>query len=196
MSVCEIGVGRTGSRSVAKAVEMLGLKAKHGLRGLPGHQRTQINRHLLSGRIDLISLYQDYDYVGDFPSIHWRELHRLDPSIKFILTVRSVDDWWRGCLRRWKRVRYLKSRFNFPEHGVSSTDLPSFIWSFKHFGCYGMNEDKWKQGFLQHYLDVLEHFGRDVLVFNVFAGDGWEALCQFLDLPVPDVPFPHTHRST
>ena len=23
------------------------------------------------------------------------------------------------------------------------------------------------------------------------AGDGWEPICQALDLPVPDLPFPH-----
>ena len=25
---------------------------------------------------------------------------------------------------------------------------------------------------------------------NICAGDGWERLCEFLDVPVPDVPFP------
>ncbi len=26
--------------------------------------------------------------------------------------------------------------------------------------------------------------------------EGWEPLCKFLDLPVPDVPFPHVNEST
>ena len=25
------------------------------------------------------------------------------------------------------------------------------------------------------------------------VGDGWEPLCEFLELPVPDTPFPHLH---
>ena len=25
------------------------------------------------------------------------------------------------------------------------------------------------------------------------AGDGWEPICRALDVPVPDIPFPHTN---
>jgi hypothetical protein len=31
---------------------------------------------------------------------------------------------------------------------------------------------------------------RDLLVLDTLAGEGWEALCPFLDVPVPDKPFP------
>jgi hypothetical protein len=27
------------------------------------------------------------------------------------------------------------------------------------------------------------------------VGDGWEPLCEFLELPVPDTPFPHLNDS-
>lgn len=30
-----------------------------------------------------------------------------------------------------------------------------------------------------------------ILVFDVFSGDGWEKLCNFLDRPIPNRPFPH-----
>ena len=30
-----------------------------------------------------------------------------------------------------------------------------------------------------------------LLVFHV--ADGWAPLCEFLELPVPDMPFPHSH---
>lgn len=41
---------------------------------------------------------------------------------------------------------------------------------------------------------MLEHFdGRagDLLVVCWETGDGWERFCRFLDLPLPDLPFPH-----
>jgi hypothetical protein len=28
---------------------------------------------------------------------------------------------------------------------------------------------------------------------DITAGDGWEKLCGFLGMPVPDAPFPHEH---
>ena len=34
----------------------------------------------------------------------------------------------------------------------------------------------------------------DLLVLDVTAGDGWEPLCQFLGMPVPERPFPWENR--
>jgi hypothetical protein len=47
---------------------------------------------------------------------------------------------------------------------------------------------------IQIFNDYTEEVKRTVpaerlLIFNV--REGWEPLCQFLDVPVPDTPFPH-----
>ena len=34
----------------------------------------------------------------------------------------------------------------------------------------------------------------DFLVINIPAGEGWDKLCPFLGLPVPDAPFPLKNR--
>lgn len=53
-----------------------------------------------------------------------------------------------------------------------------------------------------HVLDVLAHHEAEVkrsipaerlLVFDV--AEGWKPLCRFLDVPVPDEPFPRTNSS-
>jgi hypothetical protein len=58
--------------------------------------------------------------------------------------------------------------------------------------------DAEKARFEDHNRRVLEHVERDpefekrLLVWR--PQDGWEPLCNALDLPVPDVPFPHANK--
>jgi len=33
-----------------------------------------------------------------------------------------------------------------------------------------------------------------LLVMNIFEGDGWKELCRFLNKPVPNKPFPHKNK--
>lgn len=44
----------------------------------------------------------------------------------------------------------------------------------------------------EHNRNVIENCPTDkLLVFE--AGQGWEPLCKFLDVPIPDVPYPHAN---
>lgn len=46
--------------------------------------------------------------------------------------------------------------------------------------------------FNKNVQSVKEAFEGDKLfVYNI--GDGWEGLCQWLDVPIPDTPFPRTN---
>ena len=49
----------------------------------------------------------------------------------------------------------------------------------------------------RHEAEVRRYFAdrpSDLLVLDVTAA-GWEPLCEFLGLPVPDEPYPHTNRA-
>ncbi|XP_077973142.1 uncharacterized protein LOC144428164 [Styela clava] len=55
-----------------------------------------------------------------------------------------------------------------------------------------MNEQLLKLIYRQHNAYVFHKAPKTkLLFFNV--KDGWEPLCKFLDVPVPDEPFPHTN---
>jgi len=41
---------------------------------------------------------------------------------------------------------------------------------------------------------AIEHFKErtdKLLVMNIIDGDGWDKLCNFLNKPIPNKPFPH-----
>ena len=35
-----------------------------------------------------------------------------------------------------------------------------------------------------------------LLVIDIVGGDGWEQLCPFLGVPIPEEPFPHSNKTT
>ncbi len=62
------------------------------------------------------------------------------------------------------------------------------------YGITGWSESRFAHLYDTHERNVRWYFRdrpEDLLVMNVFEGDGWEQLCRFLDRPVPDVPFPN-----
>merc|ERR1712150_195485 len=55
------------------------------------------------------------------------------------------------------------------------------------------SEDAQKRYYLQYNAAVQQLIPSDqLLVFNV--KEGWEPLCQFLNLPIPDFPFPDENK--
>ena len=55
------------------------------------------------------------------------------------------------------------------------------------------NRDVFRRAYEKHHESVSDYFerkGRELLVMDICAGDGWDELCSFLGVPVPDVAFP------
>ena len=66
------------------------------------------------------------------------------------------------------------------------------------YGTWEFNEDRMRHVYHAHLKNVREYFeGRpeDLLVMEICGGEGWEKLCPFFQCEVPDVGFPHEHRS-
>ena len=76
--------------------------------------------------------------------------------------------------------------------GERSTPMREWIYGSGR-GMPINNEDLYVARYERHNREVVEFFGArsdDLLVFDMFAGEGWEKLCAFLRLPVPAEPFP------
>jgi len=89
MRVFGIGLSRTGTSSLARALGMLGLRTMHfpSLRFFAG-QFWGLKRRELDG----------YDAFTDIPVIPvYKQLDRRFPGSKFVLTVRDMDPWLDSC---------------------------------------------------------------------------------------------------
>jgi hypothetical protein len=175
VKVFGIGLGRTGSKSLAHAMKILGYRSIHSIKAFDC-----IKRHDFCGDIEISGRYRFLDYAYK--------------DAKFILTIRDLESWL-DSNRRWAAKRAGEPWGNKGFTGIS-------IWrALNRFLLYDVtyyNEELFHRAYYRHHSDVYAHFlGRDnkLLTLDICAGEGWEKLCPFLGIKeIPDKPFPHRHK--
>ena len=166
-----VGFHKTGTKSLARALEILGYRVT----GPNGTRDPRIAERALPMALDLAP---QFDAFNDNPwPILFRELDAAFPGSRFILTVRSPDSWIASVVRHF---------------GDERTPMREWIYGAGRGAPLG-NERAYLDRFRRHNADVGSYFaGREcLLTMDITAGDGWHELCDFLELPVPNQPFPH-----
>ena len=178
-----IGLSKTGTTSLTRALQILGHKTNH----FP-FSALQFR----SGQLDLdLGRICQWDACTDSPvALFYQRLEERFPKGKFILTQRDLNAWldscqnnhvWPGNYIRNKAIRLLP-------HVRKILCLHRNVFGTEHF-----QRDKFRQAYERHHDSVVDYFNsknRDLLVMDICSGDGWEPLCDFLGTPVPDIPFP------
>ena len=136
-----------------------------------------------------------YGATTDWPgSFFWEELAREYPDAKVVLSVRDPEKWYESVLGTISRVRQSLSRV-LPLVPVLRW-LPKMldeIWS-DVFGADFEDRGRTIAAFERHSREVKERVPAErLLVYEV--RQGWEPLCRFLGVEVPDEPFPHVNSS-
>ncbi len=174
MKIFGIGLSKTGTSSLAHALEILGYRTKDN----PGLERYE------SGDVSCVDprLLTEYDALTDTPiPSFYRELDKAYPGSKFILTVREREGWLRSCQKQFTEKLAAKQN---EAHNRLFLDL---------YGTTIFDAEKFAAGYERFVSGVLSYFENrphDLLVLDIAAGEGWEKLCPFLEQPVPDLPFP------
>lgn len=208
MKVIGAGFGRTGTRSLKAALEILGFgPCYHMSTVIAEPYRVRQWLDVGEGRSrDWDTLFTGFRSALDWPaSAYWRELAGHYPDAKVVLTVRDPARWYdsvsetifRSALEerrlplRRRVTRWLVAR-RAPDFALYPRMARATVMD-RVFG--GRIDDR------DHVLDVYERHAAEVraaipaerlLVFEV--RDGWEPLCAFLGVPVPEVPFPQVNE--
>lgn len=174
-----IGLSKTGTTSLARALEILGYKTRDYL---------GVSRYT-TGDLSSLNLQEldENDAFTDTPiPSFYKQLDARYPNSKFILTTRDIDDWLKSCKKQFKESLAAKSN----EATIQlHTDL---------YDCFVFDPEKYANGYNRFVNGVLNHFKdrpQDLLVIDICGGEKWELLCNFLGKPVPDIPFPLTNVS-
>jgi hypothetical protein len=152
--------------------------------------------------VDWDSLFEGYQATVDYPGCrYYRQLMEHYPDARVILTVRDPDNWYEST----RETIYQVMRRTFGEDG-QSLNPPNFPGDPQLLlrAMEMVRRDMWQGDFGGRFEDreyMIEYFNRYVaqvqeqvpadrlLVFEV--KEGWEPLCQFLGVPVPEgKPFP------
>lgn len=160
-----IGLSRTGTSTLTRALEILGLR--------PIHYPTSIDQVRAHGAA------ADLPVAGSF-----ERLDALFPRSRFIYTFRPLDAWLESCKMHFSRDRAIASAFairRFALYGCVDYDRDAFV------RAYAAHEERVRAYFKDRPEDLLS-------IDLTMPGDHWQALCAFLGRPRPATEFPWLNR--
>ncbi len=190
------GFGRTGTTSIKAALEELGIgQCYHMIEVLKHPSHVQFWNEAIDGKPrDWRKFLANYGAIVDWPGCtFYQELMAAYPDAKVLLTVRDPEKWYESTdntiyrLPRTPAARVLRFLVPHPRRFFAMNDR--LIWQGT-FG--GQFEDRQRAiAVFQAQIEAVKQVvpPERLLVYDV--REGWEPLCNFLGVPVPQgKPFP------
>ena len=187
-----IGFNKTGTSTLGRCFDTLGYSPNFSPKAAPTTfymSPRPLNRAIYDhGNYGpALQVANSYRAFQDRPWNIWDMYKVLDAAFsdsKFILTYRDPEKWW-ASVDRWLNIR----------HKNDHARLDRYL---KHLKVDSLDKDKCIASYLQYNEDVKKYFNgkTNLLLVNFEDGDSWEKLCDFLNKPIPDVPFPHINKQT
>lgn len=167
-----IGLSRTGTTSLARALNLLGRRAVH----YPDPAL------MVAGRFE--EALGGFDAATDITvAAVFEALDRAFPGSKFVLTTREESAWIDSVERHYRR------RVTVDTPGCPKAAVRERVYSARMF-----DRDAILSAGRRHEARVRAFFARrpaDLLVLPVEHADPWGALSGFLGAQRPDAAYPH-----
>jgi hypothetical protein len=149
-------------------------------------------------REDFDRLRGKYDALLDIPAcLFWDDFNRLYPEVKIILTTRSADSWFKSVhntIIPWLQKPSL-SILQYFERNRLGPELRMVKMAYKVICNNDYSNNFAKRCFLEHNDRVRKGVRPDKFL-ELQLGDGWEPLCAFLGVPVPEIPYPRVNNTS
>jgi hypothetical protein len=205
LEIIGAGFGRTGTLSTCTALNSLGFPCYHmfevirneenkshldfwnGVANSPAGQQHNWNE-----------VFEKYTATVDNPGCCvWRELLEVNPNAKVLLTLhpRGPEAWYESTI---ETIYFTQSLWQFkflelftPFAKKMGNMTSKLIWQRSHKGTM---RDKTAAiaGYHEHIEEVKAAVPQDrLLIFT--ADQGWEPLCEFLGVEIPNTEFPNVN---
>ncbi|WP_158266354.1 sulfotransferase family protein [Allosphingosinicella deserti] len=194
MKIIGAGYPRTGTMSLKKAIEQIGLGPCYHMRevlaGHHQHDHVQLWSRAAHGEaVNWHALFSGYGATVDLPAaLFYRQLLDVYPDARILLSVRDERSWYRSVARTIYALRRVRSA-GMEDFARLLDDL------FWHGVMNGRFEDQDHAigRYREHVEAVRAYVPADrLLVFDV--REGWAPLCAFVGADVPRTPFPHANE--
>lgn len=186
LHVIGAGLGRTGTLSLKLALEQLGLgPCYHMLEVRAAPERLEHWNRIAAGEsVSWDEVFTGFWSTVDWPACnYWRELVATYPDAKVILSLRDPESWFRST-----QATIFSDEVQQGAPPSIRKILTDVVGSDLH------DRERCIAAFERHNAAVRAGVPADrLLVFD--AKQGWEPLCTFLGVPVPDAPF-HSVNTT
>lgn len=192
LKVVGAGFGRTGTLSLKVALERIGFgPCYHMVEVFPRPEHVAMwHRLAFEQSMDWDEIFRGFHATVDWPAARWwREIAAHFPDAKVLLSVRDPEAWYKSVTD----TIYQPMKSPAPDGVPELVRLQSEMARKAILGETFDNrfEDK------AHAIEVFRKHNQAVrdaidparlLVFDV--REGWGSLCRFLEVPIPDEPFP------
>jgi hypothetical protein len=174
-----IGWAKTGTTTLGRCFEILGYSHQsQNLALLP-----QVLRGDFSKTLRIAASKESFE---DWPwPLVYREMDSAFPGSRFVLTTRAPERWLASY------------RTMLASQGPPTSELKAIRCQLFGVDPAIATDEELLSRFLAHNAEVFKYFNNrpgDLLVVDWESGDSWEKLCEFLNAPVPNAPFPHLNR--
>jgi len=198
---------RTGTLTQKVALEMLGFgPCYHMVDVLADLDQAKLWQRALDGEGPWEQIFDGFNSTVDWPGGYfYRELIDVYPDAKVLLSVREPQAWERSMRETVWAVRHGESLVRLLSSAQAHVNpqwrgflemIDRLVWEGEGTFASGHAEP-------QQLIDTMIRHNREVeevvpserlLVWDV--KEGWERLCEFLGVPVPQQPFPHVNDRT
>ena len=206
LKVIGAGFVRTGTMTLKHALEEMGHGPCYHMIELTNEpQRAKLWLQAAKGKdLNWEAVFEGYASTADFPGcLFYQDLLKAYPQAKVILTVRDAESWYHSARQTifksypsFKQALYIASHYPFKKRVRQLMQVGWLIQKtiFKNtFRWQAFNKEKAIAAYHQHNAEVQKVVPpAQLLVYRV--KDGWEPLCAFLGVPVPNTPFPNTNK--
>lgn len=170
--------------SLKFALEALGYERCYHMIELATHlEHIPLWMAAADGEPDWDRLFEAYAATTDGPAcLFWRELSDAYPDAKVILTIREAGDWWdsvHGTIGQ-----------ELHQDELAKSAMGPFMARMADRSPVRKDRADAIAAFEAHNAAVMAAFGPErLLIFE--ARNGWQPLCDFLKIPVPEFGYPH-----
>ena len=196
-SIIGAGLGRTGTLSLKSALETLGFgPCYHMMEVIQNPTHAALWAALAGGEDAVLGeILEPYAASVDWPgATYWREMIDLYPDAKVLLSLRDGESWHRSVMNTIYKAMTTEMPDDVPEHIKTQGRMVRDVIFEKTFGGKLGDPEHAIAIFDAHNKSVIDTVPADnLLVYR--PGDGWEPICSFLDVPIPDEQYPHVNSS-
>jgi hypothetical protein len=205
MKVIGAGLPRTGTLSQKVALEMLGFgPCYHMVNVLTNLPLADQWEAAMDGEPDWDGTFGEHESTVDWPgAFFYRELADAYPDAKVLLSVRDPEAWdksmrdtvWDHIYGHSLMAHLSKARELVDPDWQRYMGLMARMWAAQGiFNGPELRPGQLGEALARYEAQVQRNIPQDrLLVWSV--GEGWEPLCRFLEVEVPDTPFPRLNDS-
>jgi hypothetical protein len=188
MKIIGAGLGRTGTTSLKSALEhLLGAPCYHMATLFQRPEHVAPWHAAAEGRMpDWPTLLDGFAAITDWPgSAFYQDLMQAFPEAKVLLSWREPEAWLQSC-RNTIFPKIVETE------GAWGEMIRAVIGN--SFGADLNNDQACLDAYQRHADNVKKTVPAKRLIVWT-PDDGWAPICRALELPIPEVPFPHLNTT-